>query len=98
MDPDVFVPVKLRWRHVLDGDVIVAGDGALWMVTACSSARGGLRVSARLGGTREFGRDVDPDDVTTVLISVVERDAVALTRDQLGARLVERRTGDSPPK
>lgn len=92
MPPDAWVPVPLRWRHVLPGDVFVGRDESLWLVSDNESARGGLRVRARQGGDSYFSRDVDPDDVIPVLVPTPERDAVELTREQLGARLVERRT------
>jgi hypothetical protein len=97
MTPDelatAWVPVPLRWRHVIAGDTFADRDGALWHVTMAGDLwrRGSLSVSAIKG---EFPMDaqVDPDDVIPVLIPVTERDAVELTIDQLGARLVARRT------
>lgn len=91
LPPDVFVPVPLRWRHVVSGDVIVGKDGALWIVGDNELPRGGVQVRARQGGDRFFVRDVDPDATVKVLISATERDALRLTREQMGAQVVERR-------
>lgn len=92
---DVFVPVPLRWRHVVSGDVIVDRSGELWIVGDNELPRGGVQVRARQGGEKYFARDVDPDDVVKVLVPVTERDALRLTRDQLGAQVVERRTQEA---
>lgn len=83
---DCWVPVPLRWRHVIPGDVIVGRDGRPWMVTSTGTA-----VTA-VDGPTAATQPVDPDDPIPVLVPVTDRDAVELTRDQLGARLVERRT------
>jgi hypothetical protein len=86
-----WVPVPLRWRHVIAGDTFVDRNGALWHVTRVGmTADGFAAVAAQADAVT--GSPVDPDDVIPVLIPVSERDAVELTRDQLGARLVERRT------
>lgn len=86
---DAFVPVPLRWRHVLAGDVMVAPGGALWLIAV--RGRDGLTTAMRTGAD-QHSAPVDPDEVVQVLVPVAERDAVELTREQLGARLVERRT------
>lgn len=91
MAPDAWVPVPLRWRHILPGDMVVAPDDQIWHVIEVWSGKCSTTATAERGKER-FSRDVDPDDVIPVLVPVVERDAVELTRDQLGARLVERRT------
>lgn len=88
---DVFVPVPLRWKHVVSGDVIVARDGELWIIGDNELPRGGVSIRARQGGDSYFARDVDPDDVIKVLVPVTERDALQCTRDQLGARVIDRR-------
>lgn len=87
---DVYVPVPLRWRHVQAHDVFLAKDGALWTVRQISHRDGGTWVDAGLG-LAFHAADVDPDDVVTVLVPATERDAMTLMRDQLGARLIERR-------
>lgn len=85
---DAWVPVPLRWRHVVAGDAFLGKDGGLpWHVVAVEQGR--RVIVAR--GARTVTATVDPDDVIRVLVPVTERDAVALTREQLGARLVERR-------
>jgi hypothetical protein len=94
---DCFVPVPMRWRLVAAGDVFVAKDGRLWSVGALGPrVRGsGLYVAAHCG-LQSYETHVDPDDVIHVLIPTPERDAVLLTRDQLGARVFARRT--APPE
>lgn len=92
MTPDAWVPVPLRWKHVLAGDVFVARDGELWQVEETGpSPRTSYDVIA-VRGAQVHKADVDPDAVVQVLVPVTERDALRLTRDELGARLVERRT------
>lgn len=87
LDADIFVPVPLRWRHVVAGDVFLGADGLLWAVENMHQGA----VCVRNGRT-QHADIVDPDDVIPVLVPAVERDAVELTREQLGARLIERRT------
>lgn len=94
--PDAWVPVSLRWRHVLPGDVFVARNGELWQVEETGpSPRTSYDVIA-VRGAQVHKADVDPDDVISVLVPVTERDAMELSREQLGARLVERRTTSLP--
>lgn len=89
---DCWTPVPLRFRHVIEGDVFVGRDGALWHVERISSSYGpGVEVTVRCCAATHHA-DVDPDEVVHVLVPVTERDAVELTREQLGARLVQRRT------
>jgi hypothetical protein len=85
------VPIPIRWRHVHAGDVVLGLDGSLW---AISGRDGGGTWTARRG-PQVYTSTPDLDDVISVLIPVPERDAVELTRETLGARLVERRT--APP-
>jgi len=91
MSPDVWVPVPLRWRHALQGDVFVGGDGQLWMVMERYEYKG--QHGAVACRSKEYDAPINPDDVIQVLVPVSERDALELTREQLGARVVERRTG-----
>lgn len=96
MTPDAWVPVSLRWRHVLAGDVFLGHNGKLWHVEETGpNPRTSYSVIA-VHGAQVHKADVDPDDVIPVLIPVSERDAMQLTREHLGARLVERRT--APPE
>lgn len=88
LPPDAWVPVPIRWRHVVPGDVVVFGS-ALWLVTL--RPKDGEVHGQRTFHERHQGRP-DPDDAVQVLIPVTERDAVELTREQLGARLVAGRT------
>lgn len=94
---DCFVPVPIRWRHVLAGDVFVDRNGQLWHVVAANPHRTGLITVAAERGDESLTQQLDPDDVIHVLIPVPERDAVELTRERLGARLVERRA-TAPPE
>ena len=86
--PDAWIPVPIRWRWVQPGDVVVAPDGQLWLITLCP--RDGEVIGQRTFHERNSGRP-DPDDVVQVLVPVAERDAVELCREELGARLVGRR-------
>lgn len=88
---DTWVPVPIRFRHVLPGDMFVGRDGELWRVDRTGP---GMAMTASTS-INTFTSDVDPDDVIPVLVPTPERDAVELTREQLGARLIERRT--APP-
>jgi hypothetical protein len=85
---DAWVPVPIRWRHVIGGDIVLDPAGAPWHV----SENDLLGTWVLQQGLREFQRQADPDEVVNVLVPVPERDAVELARDVLGARLVERRT------
>lgn len=87
----VWVPVPLRWRHVIAGDVFVGKEQALWSVKDIRSHAAHLTVYTQ-SGQHYYPADVDPDDVIEVLVPALERDAVELTREELGARLVARRT------
>lgn len=95
LPPDVWVPVPIRWRHILPGDVFVDRDGALWHVNETRTPIAGLWIKAAKG-VDTVQAAVDFDDVIHVLIPVPERDAVELTRDTLGARLIGRRTASAP--
>ena len=78
------------------GDVFLSRDGALWIVSRADfgSQAGQFGILVDNGNVaHRWGGTVDPDDVVQVLVPVTERDAVELARDQLGARLIERRTG-----
>lgn len=90
LDPDVWVPITLRWRHIQVGETFVAPAGRLWTVVGVEWLRGALAVTATAGldkGTYEM----DPDDTAQVLYPVQEVDAIGVLREQLGARLIESR-------
>jgi hypothetical protein len=95
LPPDVWVPVPVRFRHVVAGDTFVGNGAKLWHVTKVTPDLAQLRVEAHQGDT-VFRVAIDPDEVVDVLTPVPERDALELTRDALGARLIERRT--APPR
>jgi hypothetical protein len=91
---DAWVPVPLRWRHVQVGDVFFsAKTGDLWLVTAAENRadRPARRVTVAHGGATHTA-EVELDDIAQVLVPVIERDALRLSRDELGARLIDRRT------
>jgi len=76
------------------GDVFLsAKTGDLWMVAGLvdRTDRPARDVTVQRGGHSYTGEQ-DLDDLLQVLVPVVERDALRLTRDELGARLVDRRT------
>lgn len=87
---DVWVPVPLRWRHVVGGDVIIGTGGVPWMVDATAHADDGSWV-ALARAAHDWRGQVDPDEVVQVLVLATERDALTVARDQLGARIVESR-------
>lgn len=67
------------------------GDAGMWLVVSVTPASAGIRAEVHCGHFPYEG-DVDPDAVVEVLVPVTEREALELTREQLGARVVERRT------
>ena len=85
--PDCWVPVPIRMRHVQPGDVILSKDGQPWMVDV-ATIHGRLQVNRM---REDMNVTVDLDHVIQVLVPVSERDAVTLTRDQLGAQVESRR-------
>jgi hypothetical protein len=98
LPPDAWVPVPLRWRYVRVGDVFFSEKtGDLWTVVEDLDPH--WKIDGKITvqrGTRTFSSKVDPDDLIQVLVPVAERDAMALAREELGARLADRRT--APPE
>lgn len=89
---DCYVPVPIRWRHVIAGDLFLDRNGNPWHVTdANTRGRTGCRVVA-VCRDLTLDRAVDPDAAVTVLMRADERDAANLLRTELGARLIERRS------
>lgn len=86
----VWVPVPLRWRHVVAGDVIVGNGGKLWQIEQSHPTAAGWRLVTGPGVAHAYVGDAD--EVVKVLVPATEADAAALTIEQLGARLIERRT------
>lgn len=95
-----YVPVPIRWRHIVAGDVFVGQHGALWTVVEIRThnvspengyPHGMLGVRATNGGATRFEPSVDPDEAMHVLTPVPMAQAVALTRAELGMQLIERR-------
>lgn len=94
MIPDVWAPVPLRWRHVLAGDVFYSAKTCdLWHVTEIENVEPFLLTVHLNHGGERYEVEADRDAVIHVLVPVTERDALRLTRDELGAALVERRFG-----
>jgi hypothetical protein len=95
MTTDPRVPVPMRVRHVVAGDEFASPrDGSHWRITAAGDVLwhlAGRELVVTYEG-RTVTSDRDPDDVLDVLVPVVERDAVELLYDQLGARLITGRT------
>lgn len=82
-----WVPIPLRWRHVLPGDVIV-GKGKLLMVQAVARKPSSILINLH-GHAADFRRD--PDETVSVLVPFAEREALVLLRTELGARVIERK-------
>lgn len=91
LPPDCWVPVPLRWRHVVAGDTFVGRENQLWHVEEINGYGAALDVAVRCSGDTHRV-DVDPDEAMQVLVPVAERDAVELLREELGARLAAQRT------
>lgn len=90
------MPVKLRVRHLTAGDVVIGKTGEPWMVTELlNHASNPSRYVTVRRGADEATAEMDLDDALKVLTRVPERDAMVLVRDELGATLIERRTGVS---
>lgn len=96
MTPEEFetcwVPVPLRWRHVVTGDVLQGKEAAgLYVERAMRDERG--RVVVQVYSAAGVWRgDVDPDETVQVLTPVPMAQAVAITREQIGMQLIARRT------
>lgn len=90
--PDTWAPVPLRWRNAIAGDVFFSvKTGDLWHVTEIEDVEPfPLTVHLNHGGDRHQA-EVDRDAVVHVLVPITERDVLRLTRDELGARVIERR-------
>ena len=86
---DAYVPVPLRQRHLLAGDVFVGQGGQLWTVAV--GTRPGY-LTATIGQTVRAA-EVDPDQVFNVLVEVPMAQAVSVAREQLAMQLVERNNG-----
>lgn len=90
---DAWVPVKLRVRHLSVGDVVIGKTGDLWMVAELlNHATTASRYVTVRRGSDEATAEMDLDDPLKVLTRVPERDAMVLVRDELGAKLIERRS------
>ncbi len=88
---DAWTPIPLRWRHTAPGDAFIGEGGTLWRITATAAHGGQWALHVAHGGeppTRYLG---DPDETVDVLVPVAERDALVLAREQLGARITDRK-------
>lgn len=86
-----WVPVPIRWRYVQPGDSVPGRDGGtLLHVTGVGPDGNRFRVDLAqgYGGGTYY---VDPDEMVSVLVPIPERDAGALTVEQLGAVVIGRR-------
>lgn len=92
---DEHVPVPLRVRHVVTGDVFVSvRDGSHWHVTRADGVQwriGGCELVVEHEG-QTASKLLDPDHVLDVLVPAVEADAVELLHAELGAQLIAGRT------
>ena len=88
-----WVPVPIRWRYVQPGDVFSGGAGLFWVQ---GIEHGGPAVVAHVVGPNTGAKAhpyiLDPDEMVSVLVPIPERDAGALTVEQLGAVVIGRRT------
>lgn len=91
---DAWVPVKLRVRHVCEGDFFVSAKaGDVWMVVKIESKAGRpLPTITAQRGPATHEAELDLDEILAVLVPVPERDALRVCRDELGARLAQRST------
>lgn len=87
-------PLRLRWRNVVPGDVILGRKSKPWMITHSDWSPDGRDVWAVVAAHADDvkGRTVDPDEQVTVLAPVAERAALLLVREQLGKVTVGGRT------
>lgn len=85
------VPVPLRWRHVTAGDLIVGKEGAPLRVRQ-APAPSNESTACVVTPDSEWSGHVDPNRVAQVLVSAPVADALHLLRNQLGARVIERRS------
>jgi uncharacterized coiled-coil protein SlyX len=89
---DAFLPVPIRWRHVLPGDVLAVKRGdevEPWLVrvSRAGDPTGWTVEVARTGA--DVPRNVDPDDEVPVLVAAAVADAFVVLREQ-GAEMVGR--------
>lgn len=93
MSSDHWAPTVLDWCAVVAGDLILSSDDRpLYVETVTiDTATGAGQV--RLAG-HPTPYPVRADATVRVLVPVAERDALALTLDQLGGRIIERRTSE----
>lgn len=90
--PEAWVPVPIRARHVAPGDTIVGRDAALFHVTGAGEDGGTWRIDVTRSYLGISHYRLDPDEVVSVLVPMTEREALTVARDELAARITERRT------
>jgi hypothetical protein len=83
---DVWVPIPMRWSCVRPEMTLLRPDGREWMVMSATRTPSGTLVRARRGEQEFFG--VPPEPTALVLVPVPERDALTLSRDVLGSRIM----------
>jgi hypothetical protein len=85
---DAWVPITIPYRALAAGMVIVGG-AKLWHVTSAELHRKGVVVVAAENGAELRSAEMDPDERVPVLYRYVEREAVALLHEQLGATIAK---------
>jgi hypothetical protein len=88
-----WVPVELPWKHVRPGDAFVGREQKLWHVARCAPSQGQIAIQV-VQVDEPINTYADPDETVQVLVPVSERDCAELLvgREQIAARLIERRT------
>lgn len=88
-----WVSVQRRWADIELGAVFIGRKGDMWLVTQAPGRPGEFdknKVTVKVygispsGNPAEFARSFDADEQARVLVPAVERDALAVLRDQLG--------------
>lgn len=83
-----WVPIPLRARHLQLGDVVAGKEaGTLWLVNRC----GDVVELMSCGRHASWSGHLDPDETVHVLVPLPEREALTTARDELAARVIERR-------
>ena len=88
-----WVGVPRRWADIELGAVFVGRKGDLWLVTKAGGTPSEFdkgKITVKVYGISpsrnpaEYARSFDADELATVLVPAVERDAIGVLRDQLG--------------
>lgn len=89
---DAWVPVALAVRHACVGDVFYSAKTSdLWLITGIQDRTDRPARSLSVSHAAETHTvELDLDKIIQVLVPVLERDALRVCRDELGAKLAER--------